>query len=132
VRRRDLERIEEARGVVRHVLQRVRGVAGPPQQQLREARGLLVGEMRRAPDIAVVEADDPKALTGELLAELRIPPEHLRAEPHDQQDHGIARVAEGLIAELDGTDTDELLGHPATIFAALARSSHRASVWSAA
>src|SRR5439155_6134502 len=68
-----------------------------------------VVEPRRAADVAVVVADHEEAASGEGAAEVRVPAEHLGAQAHDQQDRGVAGLAEGLVAELDVPDAAELL-----------------------
>ncbi len=57
--------------------------------------------MRARPDVAVVEAHDVVAAGGQVLAELVRPGEHLRAQPHDQQQRRLPQLAEGLVRDLD-------------------------------
>ena len=66
---------------------------------------------RRAPDVAVVVADDEVAAPGQLLAEVLVPGEHLRAQAHDQQHRRVGRVAERLVTDLDVADGAEGLHH---------------------
>jgi hypothetical protein len=55
----------------------------------------------RPAGVAVVEADDVKAAIGEAPAEVLVPPDHLDAEAHDQENRWVGRRAEGLVAEPD-------------------------------
>jgi hypothetical protein len=104
--------VEQADRVVGHVLQRVarRQLA---RDELAGGRGRDVAQDGRAPVVPVVEPDDPQAAGGEALAELLAPGEHLGAEPHDEERHGVLVVPELLVAELDVPDGAALLGHPA-------------------
>src|SRR3712207_8343989 len=56
------------------------------------------GEVRGPPDVAVVEAHDVEAAVDEHPAEVLVPGDHLRPEPHHEQDRRVGRVAEGLEA----------------------------------
>ena len=109
----EAEGVEQARGVVGHVVQGVGRAADPAAQELGGARRRHVLEVRRAPDVAVVEADDEEAATGQLGTEVLVPGEHLRAQPHDQEQRRVAAVAEGVVAEADVADVGELLVHDA-------------------
>ena len=73
--------------------------------------GAHVVEPRRAADVAIVEADHVEAPARELLAEVLVPGDHLRAETHDEQHSGVAGVAEGLVAERDVPHVAEALVH---------------------
>jgi hypothetical protein len=59
----------------------------------------------------VVVADDEPSPLGEHPAEAFVPPQHRRAESHDEQDRRVGRVAERLGAELDAVRLDHALGH---------------------
>ncbi len=65
---------------------------------LRHPGGLDLG---RAADVAIVEADDPEAPLGQHHAELLVPSEHLRPQPHHQQQRLAAGVADLLVGDLD-------------------------------
>jgi hypothetical protein len=113
VRAVDVQRVEEPDGVVGHVVQRVGHVADPAGGQL-ERPGWRDGvEARRAPDVPVVEPDHEEAAVGQAGAELLVPGDHLRPQPHHEQDGLIGRVPEGLVAEGDVSDGGEALVHPA-------------------
>jgi hypothetical protein len=45
--------------------------------------------------------DDEETTVDEALAELDVPRDHLRAEAGDQQERGVAGIAEGLVLDLD-------------------------------
>ena len=62
--------------------------------------------MARLADVAIVEADHAKAVHGELLAERVVPMDHLRSEPHDQQQRLGIVVAKDLIADVDAVGAD--------------------------
>ena len=62
---RQVELVEQPRGVVGHVGERVARRARGAQQQLRDRRR-RARDVRRAPDVAVVEAHDVEAARGEL------------------------------------------------------------------
>ena len=102
----DAEVVEQRRGVVGHVLQRVgrraghsEERAGHPRQQRRP--GVVFGQLAGQPDVAVVEADHPQTLVDHLLAELRAPEDHLRTQAHDQQHGRISRIAHVLVVDVD-------------------------------
>ena len=105
----DVEVVEQADRVVGHVRERVGGTTDAPGDELASGRRRRVGEVRRAAAVAVVEADDMEAAAGEPLAELLGPGDHLEAQPDDEQQGGVARVAERLVAELDPAGGAELL-----------------------
>ena len=58
-------------------------------------------ELRRPAGVPVVEPDHVSAPSGEAVAEAAVPREHLRAEPGDQHDRWVGRVAERLVLEGD-------------------------------
>src|SRR4051794_12017726 len=70
----------------------------------------LVGD--RTPGVAVVIADHEPSATREQLTEVFLPPEHRRADAHDEQDRRVNRVAERLRAQLDTVRLDHSLAHP--------------------
>ena len=92
VRRGDAQRIQQAGGVVRHIVQGV-GVLDPGRQ----AR------------VAIVEPDNVKTVAGEKRAEVFIPAEELAAQPADQQHRLRFWVAERLVLDLDSVGADS--GH---------------------
>jgi hypothetical protein len=98
VRGRDLVGVEHAGGVGDQVIAGVPGTAR------------LVGD--RSPRVAMVVADQEPPAVGEHPAEPLLPPEHRGADPHDQEDRRIPRIAEGLGAEPDAVRLDQSLGHP--------------------
>ncbi len=93
VRGLDPERIEQPGRIAGHVGERVRAGRDLARERTRHRAGRSVGEDRRASRIAVVEADDAEALSGDQLAELVRPQDHLRAEAHDHEQRRIARLA---------------------------------------
>ena len=99
----DAERVDERRGIARHVGDEIRRLHRHVQQELQgleaDARHAEVIELRGEAGIAVVEAHDAKAFRGQHLAERVGPQDHLHAEAHHQQDHGIGGVAERLVFE---------------------------------
>ena len=101
VRGRQLEVVQQADRVLRHVVQRVCRALGAAPQQLPPRGDDRAAQVRGAPDVAIVEADDEEAARGELLAELLVPEQHLRRQAHDEQQRRGVRRAEGLVAELD-------------------------------
>ena len=103
VRLCDAERVEEARDVFRHVLQRVRR-ANLEAQQRASDRERDVGkpsavDLLRVAAIAIVEAHHVEAARRQALDE-RIGPEHERhAETHDQHERRGRRIAARLVGE---------------------------------
>ncbi len=57
--------------------------------------------MRGSAHVTVVEPDDEKTASGEVLAELVRPGDHLRPQAHDEHDRRCAGVTEALIRQLD-------------------------------
>ena len=78
--------VEHGEAVVSHVGERYSGMS------------LSVGGQ---PDVAVVEAHDVKSFGHEPFAPRLFEVDALAAESVHQQQHGIARVAEGLVVQLD-------------------------------
>src|SRR5882757_3944955 len=63
-----------------------------PAQQL-PRRGRAHGlEVRRSPGVAIVVADDEEAPVDQRAAEVLVPADHLRPQPHDQEHCGVAGV----------------------------------------
>ncbi|MHC2691377.1 hypothetical protein ACVME9_003868 [Bradyrhizobium liaoningense] len=62
--------------------------------------------MARLADVPVVEADHAEAARRELLAEPIVPMDHLRPEPHDQQQRLGIVIAEDLVADVDAIGAD--------------------------
>ena len=100
VRRRDVERIEYAGGVVGQVVERVRRlrVARVCGGDVGRPRGLHLG---REAGVAIVVADDVEPALDQLIDEALIPRDELGAEAHDQQQRPALRVPVGLVLELD-------------------------------
>ncbi len=104
----DAEVIEQRDHVPRHVDQRVRHLAATAQQiapdpSVHRARGAHPVHLGRQPGVAMVEADHAVPRVDELRAEAVRPHRQLGAQPHDQQDRRIVRVAEVFVIQLDGT-----------------------------
>ena len=124
----EAECVDKAGGVVGEVLEPVRGegpnglevTTGCGTDQLTEVDGELV-ELRRQAGVSVVEPDHEPATPGEPVAEAAVPGEHLRAEPGDQQDRGVGRVAERLVLEVD-VARNSCLWHRASFRSAWERS----------
>src|ERR1700744_3199449 len=77
-------------------------------QQLERRQPLAAGELAGLTDIAIIEADDAKAASGELPAEIIVPLDHLGAQSHDQ-DHGFGvRSAKDLVTEVDAVNVGNL------------------------
>ncbi len=104
VRGRDVERIEQADGIVRHGRQRVRRLDrlafGVLDEQRHDVRGIAL-RLGRQPDVTVVESDHPEPAIEEFGDEARGPQGHLGAQPHDQQQRGSVVGAEALVTDLD-------------------------------
>src|SRR4051812_42003443 len=64
--------------------------------------------MARLADVAIVEADHAKAMRSELLAERIVPMDHLRPQPHDQQQRLGIVVAKNLVADVDAVGANGL------------------------
>ena len=114
----DVEVVEQPGRVAGHVCERVRGTSDVSGEELAPGRRRRSGEVRRASAVAVVEADHVEATRGEPFAELLGPGDHLKPEPHDEQQGGVVWVAERLVAELDPGGGAELLvdlGHGETV-----------------
>ncbi len=106
----DPERIEEARGVGGHVVERI-GRGGPPaglprRDHGRQVRRRELGQMGRLADVAVVEPDDAKAFRRQAVAERNRPADELRGEAHDQQHGRIALAPEALVFDVDPVGAD--------------------------
>jgi hypothetical protein len=103
--------VEQPEGVVGHVIERVVGISrdshhGPEHLGLPPAP-----DQGGAPHVAVVETHHAEPALDEQAAELLVPGDHLRPEPHHEQERWVLRVAERLVADLDVADPGELLGH---------------------
>ena len=84
----DVEMVEQAEGVVGHVLEQVGRLDAQPRHAAHEIGhgGVdLSGQAR----IAIVEADHVKATPGQQLAELAIPVDHLHPQAHYEQQRGL-------------------------------------------
>ncbi len=99
------ERVEQADGVGRHVGECVRGGDRTPERPSAHGRHDVEGapavDLARQADVPVVEADHPVAARREHGAELVVPEDHLRAQPHDEEERAPASGAENLVLELD-------------------------------
>ena len=101
----DLQRVEQAGGIGRHVGEQVRGLdllalhqSGEGAHQVGHAPPV---EVRRQADISVVVAHDEEALGGQPLAQRFRPEGQLGAEAHDEQQGRILAAAERLVLDLD-------------------------------
>src|ERR671915_227710 len=92
---------EQAYGIVDEIPARV--VGGPG----------LIGD--RSAGVAVVVADDEAGAGGEALTELILPPVHRGARSPDQENRGVAAIAERLDAELDAVGLDDPLAHGSSL-----------------
>jgi hypothetical protein len=97
----DTKCIEDARGVVGHVLEGIGCMQGDMQEVMHHVaqapRGFCTLDFRRQANIAIIEANDIVASLDERITEVRRPGNHLRAEAHDQQDRVAARVPERVV-----------------------------------
>jgi hypothetical protein len=75
----------------------------------------LIGD--RTTGVAVVVADHEPSVPGEHPAKALLPPEHRSPDAHDEQDRRVARIAEGLGADLGAIRIDHALGQGASSFA---------------
>ena len=109
----DGQRIEQAYGIGRHVLERVGHVRSLPGHERRHQRAKIRrgtgAEMRRASSVAIVEPNHAIAACGKRLTERHGPTDHLGSQPGDQEDGRIGVVAETLICEFDAVGIGE--GH---------------------
>ena len=71
-------------------------------------RARLVAD--RAARVPVVVAHREPPARRETLAQLVLPPVHRGPRPHDQQDRGVAHLAEALHAEVDAVRVDDAFG----------------------
>ena len=112
VRRRDVEGVEHARGVVRKVVERVRRlrVASVRSGDVGRPRGLHPG---REAGVAIVVADDVEAALHQLVDEALIPRGELGAEAHDQQQRLVLWVSVDLVLDLETVGLQSC--HPASI-----------------
>ncbi len=101
MRGREAEVVEQAGGVVGHVLDGVRRRARVAAEQRREVRLRRVVELRGQADVAVVVPHGEEALVSERPDQPLVPADHLGGEAHDQEKGPVAGVAERLVAELD-------------------------------
>lgn len=63
----------------------------------------------RATGVPVVVADHEPAVGGELFAQVGVPPQHRGGRSGDQHDRRVRAVPEGLRAQLDAVDVEEVL-----------------------
>jgi hypothetical protein len=97
VRVRETVGIEHTRCVGHQV---AAGVAGASR---------FVGD--RSTGVAVVVADHEPPVVREELTEALLPPQHRRAQTHDEKDRRVGRLAERLGAQLHPVRMDEALSH---------------------
>ena len=71
------------------------------EHQVGQARRPGAVEVAGAADVAVVEADDAEAALGEQAAEALVPGDHLRRQPHHQDQRLAVGLAHLLVTELD-------------------------------
>ena len=88
----NLQRIQNAQRVPRHVVQAVRRLDAPAQPKF-DARPQQAGaaqrvQMRAQPGIAVVKTHDAVTGVHQPLHQRRRPGDKLHAQPHDEQHHG--------------------------------------------
>ena len=104
VRAHDSQAVQQADGIAGHVFQRI----GRAHRQA-ERRGshgqqqVAALASRRAPRkaaIAIVEAHDAVAARHQAAAEVVRPARQLHAQPHDEQDGRLPRVAERLVFDV--------------------------------
>ena len=110
MRLRHAQRIEHADRIGRHVLQQIGRQNALAAHRLAEGGRHRIGrdaDLAGFADVAIVEADDVVAARRQRLAEGLVPDDHLRAQPHDQQQGGICRPPEGLAADVDAIGLDE-------------------------
>src|SRR5918992_1130650 len=110
--RLDAEVVEQPEGVVGHVVEQVRRLDLEARQGAREVRHRRVYPCGAA-GVAVVEADDVKAPLREQLAQLAIPVDELRAQPHHEQQRRVRGVADRLVHDLDPVGSAPLPPHRA-------------------
>jgi hypothetical protein len=67
------------------------------------------GVADRSAGITVVVANDESRGGREALAELLLPEKHRAARSHDEKDSCVGGITEGVDAELDPVDPDDLL-----------------------
>src|SRR4051794_8255190 len=108
----DLEMVEQTNRIGGHVLERVtrRSLVAP--RELPARRDWEIVEPGRPPDVTIVEAHDEEPAHGKSGAEILAPADHLRPEPHDQQERRIPAVAEALVAQVQTPHCCELLAGP--------------------
>jgi hypothetical protein len=106
-----LQGIEQAEGVRRHIIQSVGRVRRLPGHQsgcqLAHVRRAEMTELLRQPRIPVVETDHEVFPVGQQPAELVPPVNHLGTQAHHQQQRAGLPGAEGVVL-----DTDSIGGQP--------------------
>ena len=116
------EGVEQAGGVGRHVAQSIWSGDRLAHERLAEQSHqvgcAVLGKFGRKADVAIVEADDEIAARGELLAEGLVPGDHLRRQPHDEQQRRGCAVAERVVTKLDAVGWHQrgILLHPRSSF----------------
>lgn len=117
----DLEVIEEADGVERHVGERVRNGRSREVGERRFHHRLAVDddtvELGRETAIPVVEPHDVKSTIDELSTERIGPRDQLGREAHHEKDRRASRVTHDFEFEFDGSDVggDDGARHATTI-----------------
>ncbi|HYN91818.1 MAG TPA: hypothetical protein VER75_07845, partial [Thermoleophilaceae bacterium] len=106
----DPQVVEQAEGVIRHVVQQVRHPGGEPGHQAHYVWHGRV-DLCRETGVAVVEADHVEAALGEALAQLQVPVDQLHPQAHHQQQRRIVRVADRLVGDLEPSDVRARLHH---------------------
>jgi len=100
VNARQAEPRNESGGILGHRLEAVRRGDRSRQGCQEVGRPELV-EVRRQARVAVVVAHHFEARVHELPAEVVVPARQLGAQPHDEQDRGIAPAAQPLVLDPD-------------------------------
>jgi len=73
----------------------------PQHSRIDRAVGAMAVQLRRQAGVAVIEPDHAISALDQLGAETVGPHRQLRADPHDEQDRRIRRIAEVFVEELD-------------------------------
>ena len=100
VRGADAEGVQQAHGIVGHVVEPVRRLR-VAAERCRHVGVAGVLHIRRQAGVPVVEADDAESAIRQLRAKVVVPADHLSSQAHDQQKRLAGGVSERLVLELD-------------------------------
>ena len=104
------QRVQQGGGIVGHVGQPVGQLCPQPEQPHQrnpaDIGHAAVAELFRQADVAVVVPDDMETTRHQRLDQFDRPQRQLRAQPHDQQQRRVRRIAVGFVFDPDSVGDD--------------------------